>query len=336
MMDCGTTRREPGPGRDAARRSDGQGRTAALLKETALFRWLDRRGVAIPLARLSREIVSSPMAALGRLAREASAPHAPARSIAVFALPKSGSSMTQCALQSVGLVDLGRSVLTRTRNTDPELPADANLRRVFRWARADQACFVKTHLEWHPGIPGALEEIGAVGLVQVRDIRDALISRYHHVMADPRHRHHALLRSLPLREGIKRSFFGQHPGGGDDPIRHFADWITGWVSSRCLPVIRYEDFLVNPQDFLEGLCERIGKPASEAGRMAAAIADDRAEASRRSLAWRLRKRGGHLSTFRSGRSAQWREVLDDEAISLVKLHANAALVACGYELDDRW
>lgn len=317
-------------------RSAARGSAIRTWRKHPIFQWLDERGLALPLGRAARAIMSHPIGGLRALGHEALASPIEGRLVALFALPKSGSTMSELALRTMGLVDLQHSAWARTCSADWNSPAPEQLRRIFRFARPRRQSFAKTHLAWDPTIRAAILELEIVGAVQIRDIRDVLVSRYHHVMSDPSHRHHAMLRHLSPSEGLKRSFFGESPLQGDDPLPYLAQWVVSWTSAAALPVLRYEDYLANPGEFLRSLRSLAGRDEVDTGLLQRAIRDDREFAESKDLSTRLRHRALNLSTFRKGEQGGWRQLFDREAIDLVKEHGNDALVAGGYERDDRW
>lgn len=306
------------------------------IRDSWAFRALDSFGMALPLARFAMLARSSPREAVVQLVSEVRAPPFHGPSVVVFALPKSGSSLTELVFRTLGYIDIQHSVTCRSRSCRADTRAEDFLQHTFGWVRHGRPAFAKTHLAFDPGLRAAMDLRKLRGIVQIRDIRDALVSRYHHVMADPLHRHHAMLRDLPEPEGIKRSFFGERPGEGDDPITYFSSWIVDWVASAEFPVVRFEDMRSDEESFLRVLLDAAGRDVQDLGRIRSALAADREHAAQRSLGDRLRTRGAGFSTFRSGQVGAWREVLDQEGIDLIKHFANRALVSGGYARDDRW
>ena len=305
-------------------------------RRSVAFKALDSIGIDLPLGRFAMLARSSPRGAVSQLLYELRAPRIPGRSVVIFALPKSGSTLTELVFRTLGYTGIQHAVGCRSRTCGADTPADKRLQHMFGWVREGHPAFAKTHLPFHPALKAAMERRRLGGIVQIRDIRDALISRYHHVMADRRHRHHAMLRDLPEIEGIKRSFFGERPGAGDDPITYFSAWIADWISASEFPVVKYEELCHDEESFLRALLEAAGRDVQDLSRLRSVLAADRELAASQTLDARLRGRGKGFSTFRKGEAGGWRQTLDQEAIDLVKRHANHALVASGYESDDRW
>jgi len=323
---------EPG----ALPRSPAKGLATRTWRQGPIFQWLDECGLARPLGRAARTIMRNPIGGLRTLTHEAFANPIEGRSVVLFALPKSGSTMSELALRTMGLVDLQHSLWARTCSADWNSPAHTQLRRIFRFVSPRRKGFAKTHIAWHPTIRAAMMDLAITGAVQIRDIRDVLVSRYHNVMSDPSHRHHAMLRDLSPSEGLRRSFFGERPLQGDDPLPYLAQWVGSWTAAAELPVLRYEDYLANEGVFLRSLRSLVGRDEVDIGLLQRAIRDDRERAAAVELTTRLRNRALNFSTFRQGERGGWRHLFDQEAIDLVKEHGNGALVAGGYESDDRW
>jgi len=305
-------------------------------RRSGAFEALDSIGIALPVAKIAMLARLSPRGAVSQLVSELRAPRIPGRSVVVFALPKSGSTLTELVFRTLGYTDMQHAIGCRSRTCGADTPADERLQRTLGWIREGRPAFSKTHLPFDPGLEAAMDRRRLGGIVQIRDIRDALISRYYHVMANRRHRHHAMLRDLPEIEGIKKSFFGERPGAGDDPITRFSAWIADWISASQFPVVKYEELCGNEESFLRALLAGAGRNTHDWSRLRSVLAADRERAASRTLDARLKVRGKGFSTFRKGEAGGWRQTLDQEAIDLVKRHANHALVASGYESDDRW
>jgi hypothetical protein len=308
----------------------------SLIRKSSVLRSLDAMGMATPLARLALLACSSPAAAMRQYVAERRQLHSQGRPFLVFALPKSGSTLTEFLLRELGYVDVIHSVCCRRMICRDDAAPAEQARCLFRWVGRGQPAFAKTHLRPDRDLNQELIARGIGGLVQIRDIRDALISRYHHVRSDPRHRHHAMLRGLPEIEGIKRSFFGTHPGQGDDPIRYFSAWIVDWMSTNRYPVVRYEQLIRLDEAVLAALREVTGRDSVQVDRLRSAMHGSRGGARTLPLEARLRSKGAGFSTFRNGTEGEWRRVLDREAIDLIKRHAQDALIAAGYEKDSHW
>jgi hypothetical protein len=311
-------------------------KVGSLMRKSSVLRSLDAMGMATPLARLTLSACSSPAAAMRRCVAERRQLRSQGRPLLVFALPKSGSTLTELLLRELGYVDVNHSVCCRRMICRDDAAPTEHARCLFHWVRRDQPAFAKTHLRPDRDLDRELVARGIGGLVQIRDIRDALISRYHHVRADPRHRHHAMLRGLPEIEGIKRSFFGAQPGQGDDPIEYFSAWIVDWMSTNRYPVVRYEQLIRFDEAVLATLREVTGWDSVQVDRLRSAMHGDRESARRLPLEARLRSNAAKFSTFRGGTPGDWRRILDREAIDLIKLHAQDALAAAGYEKDSHW
>jgi hypothetical protein len=258
------------------------------------------------------------------------------KSAILFALPKSGSTAAERVMRALGYIDLPHSLGHRSVCVRFDAPVRQQLQGLFRYVRGNRPVFAKVHIPFDPLIESEVRRIGLVGMVQIRDVRDALVSRYHHVIATPRHRHHASLRDLPEAEGIRRSFFGEHAGTGDDPIIWFSKWVSDWCRFAPYPILKYEDLVRDTNRWASTVINILGRDPSEGPALAKVLLQDREQSSAHSLRERIKTRGSGLSTFRRGKVGGWRDVLDQEAIDLVKQHANDALVAGGYESDDRW
>lgn len=189
--------------------------------------------------------------------------------------------------------------------------------------------FIKTHVEARPEGVEALKRHGVPTIVMVRDLRDQCVSRFHHVLTDPNHRHHSFYTSGNRAEAFSHCV--------EVTVSYYADWCREWVrvandNQGLFLIVRYEDMHADvKREFLRVLRHFDIALNTEAVDQ---IIEDVAKRTRKgsSLAERL-TRG---STFRAGRVGDWRSYFSPSDVEYLKAKANDVLVSLGYEKDDKW
>jgi hypothetical protein len=116
-------------------------------------------------------------------------------------LPKSGTTRIEQLFRQLPYIDASRSLLRRRRLR--ELHHDHDLSPCFvRSQSSHRYTFIKTHSHYLGFTVEVSLELGTGLLVTSRDLRDMMISRYCHVLADKSHWKHNLIADLPREEGF--------------------------------------------------------------------------------------------------------------------------------------
>ncbi len=194
------------------------------------------------------------------------------------------------------------------------------------------------HLAYAPKLAGFIADKGFKHIFIYRDPRDTVVSLFFWW------RHPGLLDTWPYRyfqslnsddERLRFLIEGWPPGGPGNGFPEEVDYpdvgrrfeeFCGWFSEPNCLAVRYED-LVNPERkdaaYL-ALARHIltGASAAELSAAAARMAVGADPARSR--------------TFRKGGTGDWREVLHDDHLELLKRYAGPMLVRLGYEQDLEW
>lgn len=169
-------------------------------------------------------------------------------------------------------------------------------------------------------------------VVMYRDLRDMCVSRYHHVKAETKHRHHRMYKEESLEQGMAHSI--------DIIGEYYIDWVTGWREQirkhpdMILPV-RYEDLNRNTADVLNRVSDFFELNMDD--ELVTALAGTK-----------IRKHSDLKQTFdqklppllrdtaRKGAVGEWKEIFTEAHKHRFKELAGDLLVDLGYEKDTDW
>ena len=264
-----------------------------------------------------------------RRRRELAADRAVAREVdwpriaLIVGLPKSGTTwFAQLAAQVPGY-----SVL---RYEDPDLCTLLHdvCDDVFESAPGDLLSILKLHTRPTAENRAVIERHAERVVVVYRDLRDVVVSRYFHVLAETAHRHHEQYHSSSPEEGLRHSI--------ELVAEEYCEWIRGWRAicaadpDRYLE-LRYEDLRADPAGRLGQTLAHwgISLPAAQLEEMVTAVA----ARTKFGLDERSFRRG---NLARKGIVGDWRNQFTPEHDQLFVERAGDLLVELGYENDTAW
>ena len=191
---------------------------------------------------------------------------------------------------------------------------------------------LKTHAGASSELLTIIQKMNLLTLVTYRDIRDQLVSRFHHILVDPNTIHHKLYNEMPQSEAFSHSI--------DYALDQYVAWIDDWLAvvekepDRFL-VIRYEDLLDNSFEAFKKilLFYGIDFPDNQIQEMMVA-ADAQTRGGVDTLADRVKV--GRGANFRAGRKGDWRSHFSEHDVQVVKRRAGDQLIRLGYEKNMDW
>jgi hypothetical protein len=229
-------------------------------------------------------------------------------------LPKSGTTRLEQLFRELPYVDASTSFLRNTRNR--ELHHDHDLSpRFVRSHSSHRYTFIRTHSHYVESTVELSLKLGAGLLVSCRDLRDMMISRYFHVIADKSHWQHNLIADLPREEGFLKSLTAIAEGETEVPIEYYYNWISDWDGvvrhdSR-IHWVQYEAFERDPVSAIQEIVNHLGlQSIADSSNLADSIERTRLEAARTDLETRLYSRPrAKKSTFRKGGQGEWMDFM---------------------------
>ncbi len=250
---------------------------------------------------------------------------APGPRILANSVPKAGTHLlTRCLSLLPGITDSG----LRCRGHVVDASLEAQLREV------GGGCFIPVHLTYTDERGRLLTDLGFKMALIIRDPRDIVVSHFHYVTyRSRRHRLHAYYTSLQ-----------------DDHTRLMVS-ITGVLEPQNDPKIRLPDIDRRCRGFLAW--EDHGACVVKFGNLVGPHGGGSSEAQRKEIKRLAEHVGLHLdemdieriasrvydqksSTFRKGKTGDWKNHLTPEHKAAFKRVAGKLLIDLGYERDLQW
>ncbi len=236
--------------------------------------------------------------------------------IFVTSIPKAGTHLVERAL--VLHPRLYRKLLPKI--TDENLGRFGNLENVLSSLKPGE--FLLSHLYYTPERERVLRDLGIPVVFVVRDPRDIVVSDTFFILRWKSHRLHRFFhQQKSLKDQLRLAITGYAPlayPSIEEKLRRFSGWLS---SDAC--VVRFED-LVGPygggseetqRKALYALYQHLGIP----------ISSDFLDTVSRKLF------SSASPTFRKGWVSQWKNVLDEELLSLFYDTAGHWLKVYGYD-----
>lgn len=295
----------------------------------------------VQLAKL-RTLVQHPSDSINRIKQDLQKDKAAKRGVVSYpqhfvfiaGLPKSGTTWVEALWQNVpSFVSYERSFLRHFDAFDTvHSPHDLHV-KFFSRIPKDRYSYLKRHTHYSEDNEAILRQFDIKPIVVIRDIRDMLISRYHHAMEDPRHWMHQRLVNLNFEQGFMTSMDLQQ---SSSQLQYYNNWIQGWLDyqDRCpndVLIVKYEDMLADVAGALDNMLRFHNIELSAEAIQAIIARQKQGYKKGASLGENLKRAPGEKNTFRKGKSGEWRHQLSDAHLAAIEQVAGATLKRCGYQ-----
>jgi len=235
----------------------------------------------------------------------------------ICGLPKSGTTLIEEILDQLPFVRIDRSVFRLFPNKD-----ELNLKNINEYIKLfpnDKFSYVKTHLEYSDDLLSILIKNKFKLIISFRDLRDTMISRYYHIFYDKNHWQHEAVVDRPFKTGflnslkIKTSKFPKNIKF-EEPIVTYYNWILGWknINNSNVIKINYEQYLKNPTSYIQSIKKFTNCIDFDEKKIYQKIISKVTKVKKISLEKKLKLTNKSVSTFRSGKLEQWRELFDKD------------------------
>lgn len=262
----------------------------------------------------------------------------------IAGLPKSGTTWLEQLLQETpGTVQLNKSVLRSYPHYSRLAHPHDISSEMLACAPVDKLSFLKLHLNPYPDNFSVLDQYKVKTVVLIRDLRDMLISRYHHVMSSDIHWDYDRLTAMPDENRLFESIKAVSPEGTESVIEYYSSWISGWIDRasadpESTSIIKYESLR---NDTLLTMCKVYDFYGYEINdlkiqRIIEKQKNNHRKDQGRSLRNNLAQGGRATSTFRKGTSGEWRDLFNDNERAFIRDKAGEVLIKAGYESDSHW
>jgi len=239
-------------------------------------------------------------------------------------LYKSKNYFVWCA----GLPKSGTALIEKIFEHLPYVPMKYSLKRIYAPIHLDHEhgvskamfsnipqrkyTFLKTHTHYSENY----EKIGlnknAKIIISLRDIRDMMISRYYHVLAETTHRHHKAIKDLSFEEGFIKSLKIKEKETDSTPLEVYYYWIYNWIkiaNKKKYLILWYENYANSPVEYIQKILNYIDFKEFSAVELQNKIKD--ISQKRSDLKKNLSNYGRARSTFRSGQINQWKKMFNE-------------------------
>tara|TARA_Y100000031_G_C8193047_1_gene372344 strand:+ start:393 stop:1172 length:780 start_codon:yes stop_codon:yes gene_type:complete len=259
-------------------------------------------------------------------------------------MPKSGTTwLCQLLALTPGMVQLNKSFI---RNY-PGRPNSINIHDVdpqmLTCAPQNSLSFLKLHLNPYSRNFSILEDHNIKTVVLIRDLRDMLISRQYHVIANKSHWDNKRLMNFPPESRLLESMKGVIPELSVNVIDYFIFWVNGWIDKTVTDpnktlLIKYEEMNSDLFFVLKKIYKFYEYYIDDAMISKIIIKQKKKHKNekKRSLEENLKLIGRYRSTFRQGIVGQWQSEYNSETKDFVKNYAGDILIKSGYEKDLSW
>lgn len=227
-------------------------------------------------------------------------------------LAKSGTSLIEDIVASAQYVEGFRSPYRYCHVADDHRQGGVS-DYLFDCFPRRRRTYVKTHTKYGKKVEALIQKQDIKVIVSIRDICDALVSRYYHILSDPRHwQHRSLCKLLGSNsERFLRSIEEINPETGLSSAEYYAQWISGWVHSpRKQNIICFEEYVDDPIRYIVKVAELLDIKSIDPYAVEDMLKKKRSVMSNASSRLWIRRLlfSNRSGTFRSGKSGSYQEL----------------------------
>lgn len=234
----------------------------------------------------------------------------------VCSLPKSGSTLVEEILSFYPYVKLDRSLNRFYSKGLLTKPHDIS-HEMFQSAPKKSLSFIKTHTFYDEKFIEIAKRFNTKVILTFRDIRDVMISRYFHIIADKKHRHHKILNNMDQKSGFIASFEKNGINKKISSIDYYYNWVLKWrknTNSKNFLELWFEEYVTDPENYFKKILKFIGE--NEKDSQIKSLKDymnkNKRRKMKKSFSELINDKSKNVSTFRSGKINNWKNFFDEE------------------------
>ena len=221
-------------------------------------------------------------------------------------LPKSGTTLIEEIFEILPYVNMSNSL--KRIYFPGNLDHDHGISEVMMSGVPEKKyTFLKTHTHFSEKYEKIVEQKNAKIIISVRDLRDMMISRYYHILADKTHWFHEPIKDLSFEDGFIKSINKKKENEKENSIiEYYYYWIENWLriaNQKKYLILWYEDYIDNPISYIQRILNYINFDEFSAEDILKKITVKKESIYKRSLF----KYGREKSTFRVGKKNQWKD-----------------------------
>ncbi len=173
--------------------------------------------------------------------------------------------------------------------------------------------FLKTHTHYEKKYEEIALKNNLKIIISVRDLRDMLVSRYFHIMADSKHWLHAKIKNLNFTDGFIISLQERESHEQPKALEYYYYWILNWLKiskEKNYLVLWFEDYKKDPVNYINSILKYINFNNFSAEEIEKKIQKDRKK--NLTLSENLKEYGRSRTTLRKGLAGEWKNLFDDK------------------------
>lgn len=262
--------------------------------------------------------------------------------IFIAGLPKSGTTWLEELIGEVpGYVQLNKSLIRKFHGSDLLSHSHGVNHTMLSSAPPKRYSYLKLHTHFTPEYVQILTEFNIRPIILIRDLRDMMISRYHHIMSEPTHWMYDSIKALKFEEGFTKSLYGISPEDNTTAIDFYKNWVKGWLeyigsNPEKAILVRYEEMKEDLNQVLDKIL-RFLEIYLDSQTISWIIGKQiKRYKPSESLSDSLKQAGRQKSTFRKGQIGEWKECFNERHKDIFKKEAGDVLILSGYENDLDW
>ena len=238
----------------------------------------------------------------------------------ICGLPKSGTTLVENILDNLPYIKINKSILRMFPNMYNMYNInDINLKKYILSFPKNKFSYVKTHIEYNEKIKNVLLDSNFKILIIFRDLRDALISRYFHVLYDKNHWQHDVVKDHKFEEGFIKSLTIKTKKfplkNFEEPIKNYFNWVKGWKNTKNnknIKKIWFEQYVENPNLFIKEILKFTNFEEFNEFDIESKLKFNRIIDQNVPLIKKLKRPGKNVSTYRSGKSREWESLFTEK------------------------
>lgn len=230
----------------------------------------------------------------------------------ICGLPKSGTTLVEKILDNLPYVSMDRSPLRYSVNKD-SIKVN-NIQKYINLFPKNKNSYIKTHLEYDKKILESLKKENFKIIITFRNLKDVMISRYYHILSDKKHRHHQLVNNCSFEEGFLNSIKAITKDNLS-ALKDYFLWVESWSQIKeedNLLKIEYEKYSENPHNFIKEILSFLEIKSFDEKIIEEKLEREREKFRNLSLTDKLNNFNRNVSTFRSGKTNQWKKLFNNK------------------------
>ena len=231
----------------------------------------------------------------------------------ICGLPKSGTTLVEQIMDQLPYLRVDRSIFRDFMNKDHL--NTTNYKSYTSFFPPNKFSYIKTHLEFDDGMLNYFHNNKFKIIVTFRDIRDAMISRYYHIKNDKRHWQHELVKNETFEQGFLNSLTkktNKFPKNKNfiEPLKYYYYWIHNWkkINDKKVLYLWFENYNISPTNYVDKILSFTGFTNMNKEKILNSLKSKNEKDRNIPFSTKIKRKNRSLSTFRSGKTGQWKEL----------------------------